>query len=78
MQSCGNKAEKQKVSSKFCMAVQDSPRESWRGIRVSSADIFLSESLRILAERFISVRDWTPTETSLFLLTTLEVGVFSD
>ena len=57
--------------------VQERHRRSCCGVRVSFADIYKSAPLQS-AGSFISVGDYTPTETSLFYSPLKEVGVFSD
>ena len=59
------RARHEQMSCFFFCPFKSNIRETWRMILVSKADIFLSESLRILAER---LSQYSPSE---------EVGVFS-
>ena len=52
-------------------------RETWRVILVSKADIFLSESLRILAERLSQSEIGLPLRQICYYSPPKEVGVFS-
>ena len=52
-------------------------RETWRVILVSEADIFLSESLRILAERLSQSEIGLPLRQICYYSLPEEVGVFS-
>ena len=52
-------------------------RETWRVILVSEADIFLSESLRILAERLSQSETQLPLRQICYYSPPEEVGVFS-
>ena len=52
-------------------------RETWRVILVSEADIFLSESLRILAERLSQSETHLPLRQICYYSPPKEVGVFS-
>ena len=52
-------------------------RETWRVILVSEADIFLSESLCILAERLSQSEPQLPLRQICYYLPPEEVGVFS-
>ena len=52
-------------------------RETWRVILVSEADIFLSESLRILAERLSQSEIGLPLRHICYYSPPEEVGVFS-
>ena len=52
-------------------------RETWRVILVSKADIFLSESLRILAERLSQSEIGLPLRQICYYSPPEEVGVFS-
>ena len=52
-------------------------RETWRMILVSKADIFLSESLRILAERLSQSEIRLPLRQICYYSSSEEVGVFS-
>ena len=52
-------------------------RETWRVILVSEADIFLSESLRILAERLSQSEIGLPLRQICYYSPPEEVGVFS-
>ena len=52
-------------------------RETWRVILVSEADIFLSESLRILAERLSQSETYLPLRLICYYSPPKEVGVFS-
>ena len=52
-------------------------RETWRVILVSEADIFLSESLRILAERLSQSETHLPLRQICYYSSPKEVGVFS-
>ena len=52
-------------------------RETWRVILVSEADIFLSESLRILAERLSQSENGLPLRQICYYSPPEEVGVFS-
>ena len=52
-------------------------RETWRVILVSEADIFLSESLRILAERLSQSEIGFPLRQICYYSPPEEVGVFS-
>ena len=52
-------------------------RETWRVILVSEADIFLSESLRILAERLSQSETHLPLRQICYYSLPKEVGVFS-
>ena len=52
-------------------------RETWRVILVSEADIFLSESLRILAERLSQSEIGLPLRQICYYSSFKEVGVFS-
>ena len=52
-------------------------RETWRVILVSEADIFLSESLRILAERLSQSETRLPLRQICYYSPPEEVGVFS-
>ena len=52
-------------------------RETWRVILVSKADIFLSESLRILAERLSQLETQLPLRQICYYSLPEEAGVFS-
>ena len=52
-------------------------RETWRVILVREADIFLSESLRILAERLSQSEIGLPLRQICYYSPPEEVGVFS-
>ena len=52
-------------------------RETWRVILVSEDDIFLSESLRILAERLSQSEIGLPLRQICYYSPPEEVGVFS-
>ena len=52
-------------------------RETWRVILVSEADIFLSESLRILAERLSQSEIGLPLRQIRYYSAPEAVGVFS-
>ena len=52
-------------------------RETWRVILVSKADIFLSESLRILAEHLSQSENGLPLRQICYYSPPEEVGVFS-
>ena len=52
-------------------------RETWRVILVSEADIFLSESLRILAERLSQSEIGLPLRQICYYSPPEKVGVFS-
>ena len=52
-------------------------RETWRVILVSEADIFLSESLRILTERLSQSENGLPLRQICYYSPPDEVGVFS-
>ena len=52
-------------------------RETWRVILVSEADMFLSESLRILAERLSQSEIGLPLRQICYYSPAEEVGVFS-
>ena len=52
-------------------------RETWRVILVSEADLFLSESLRILAERLSQSETQLPLRQICYYSPPEEVGVFS-
>ena len=52
-------------------------RETWRVILVSEADIFLSESLRILAERLSQSEIGLPLRQICYYSPPEDVGVFS-
>ena len=69
----------------FFVFSQDAPskqfksnvRETWRVILVSEADIFLSESLRILAERLSQSEIGLPLGQICYYSPPEDVGVFS-
>ena len=52
-------------------------RETWRVILVSEADIFFTESLRILAERLSQSETQLPLRQICYYSPPEEVGVFS-
>ena len=52
-------------------------RETWRVILVSEADIFFTESLRILAERLSQSETHLPLRQICYYSPPKEVGVFS-
>jgi hypothetical protein len=52
-------------------------RETWRVILVSEADIFFTESLRILAERLSQSENGLPLRQIFYYSPPEEVGVFS-
>ena len=52
-------------------------RETWRVILVSEADIFFTESLRILAERLSQSENGLPLRQICYYSPPEEVGVFS-
>ena len=52
-------------------------RETWRVILVSEADIFFTESLRILAERLSQSENGLPLRQICYYSLPEEVGVFS-
>ena len=57
--------------------IKSNIRETWRVILVSEADIFLSESLRILAERLSQSEIGLPLRQICYYSPPEEVGVFS-
>ena len=59
------------------MIFKSNVRETWRVILVSEADIFLSESLRILAERLSQSETQLPLRQICYYSPPEEVGVFS-
>jgi hypothetical protein len=61
----------------FCISFKSNVRETWRVILVSEADIFLSESLRILAERLSQSEIGLPLRQICYYSPPEEVGVFS-
>ena len=60
-----------------CEKFKSNVRETWRVILVSEADIFLSESLRILAERLSQSETHLPLRIICYYSPPEEVGVFS-
>ena len=58
-------------------AFKSNVRETWRVILVSEADIFLSESLRILAERLSQSEIGLPLRQICYYSPPEDVGVFS-
>ena len=61
----------------FSPQFKSNVRETWRVILVSEADIFLSESLRILAERLSQSEIGLPLKQICYYSPPEEVGVFS-
>ena len=61
----------------FSTEFKSNVRETWRVILVSEADIFLSESLRILAERLSQSEIRLPLRQICYYSSSEEVGVFS-
>ena len=61
----------------YLWAFKSNVRETWRVILVSEADIFLSESLRILAERLSQSEIGLPLRQICYFSPPEEVGVFS-
>ena len=61
----------------FVIIFKSNVRETWRVILVSEADIFLSESLRILAERLSQSEIGLPLRQICYYSPPEEVGVFS-
>ena len=61
----------------FSTVFKSNVRETWRVILVSEADIFLSESLRILAERLSQSEIGLPLKQICYYSPPEEVGVFS-
>ena len=61
----------------FYSSFKSNVRETWRVILVSEADIFLSESLRILAERLSQSEIGLPLRQICYYSPPKEVGVFS-
>ena len=61
----------------FSVIFKSNVRETWRVILVSEADIFLSESLRILAERLSQSEIGLPLRQICYYSPPKEVGVFS-
>ena len=57
--------------------IKSNVRETWRVILVREADIFLSESLRILAERLSQSEIGLPLRQICYYSPPEEVGVFS-
>ena len=64
-------------SHKVEFSFKSNVRETWRVILVSEADIFLSESLRILAERLSQSEIGLPLRQIRYYSPPKEVGVFS-
>ena len=62
---------------KPCRKFKSNVRETWRVILVSEADMFLSESLRILAERLSQSEIGLPLRQICYYSPPKEVGVFS-
>ena len=61
----------------YLWAFKSNVRETWRVILVSEADIFLSESLRILAERLSQSEIGLPLRQICYYSPPEDVGVFS-
>ena len=61
----------------FSTVFKSNVRETWRVILVSEADIFLSESLCILAERLSQSEIGLPLRQICYYSPPEEVGVFS-
>ena len=61
----------------FSAKFKSNIRETWRVILVSEADIFLSESLRILAERLSQSEIGLPLRQICYYSPPEKVGVFS-
>ena len=61
----------------FYFIFKSNVRETWRVILVSEADIFLSESLRILAERLSQSEIGFPLRLICYDSPPEEMGVFS-
>ena len=65
------------VAKKCSTFFKSNVRETWRVILVREADIFLSESLRILAERLSQSEIGLPLRQICYYSPPEEVGVFS-
>ena len=59
------------------LVIKSNVRETWRVILVSEADIFFTESLRILAERLSQSENGLPLRQICYYSPPEEVGVFS-
>ena len=70
------RARHEQMSCFFFCPFKSNIRETWRMILVSKADIFLSESLRILAERLSQSEIGLPLRQICYY-SPPEVGVFS-
>ena len=71
------RARHEQMSCFFFCPFKSNIRETWRVILVSEADIFLSESLRILAERLSQSEIGLPLRQICYYSPPEEVGVFS-
>ena len=71
------RARHEQMSCFFFCPFKSNIRETWRMILVSKADIFLSESLRILAERLSQSEIRLPLRQICYYSPSEEVGVFS-
>ena len=72
------RARHEQMSCFFFCPFKSNIRETWRMILVSKADIFLSESLRILAERLSQSEIRLPLRQNLLLLTIWRGGSLLD
>ena len=71
------RARHEQMSCFFFCPFKSNIRETWRMILVSKADIFLSESLRILAERLSQSEIGLPLRQICYYSPPEDVGVFS-
>ena len=71
------RARHEQMSCFFFCPFKSNIRETWRMILVSKADMFLSESLRILAERLSQSEIRLPLRQICYYSPSEEVGVFS-
>ena len=71
------RARHEQMSCFFFCPFKSNIRETWHMILVSEADIFLSESLRILAERLSQSEIRLPLRQICYYSPSEEVGVFS-
>ena len=71
------RARHEQMSCFFFCPFKSNIRETWRMILVSKADIFLSESLRILAERLSQSEIRLPLRQICYYSPSEEMGVFS-
>ena len=69
--------QKKDIFEEIAAKFKSNVRETWRVILVSEADIFLSESLRILAERLSQSEIGLPLRQICYYSPPNEVGVFS-